>query len=108
MTNNNMVPELTNGKFEEFIKEGTVLIDFFAEWCMPCVMMGPVVEELSENFKGKINFGKVNVEDDPDIASKFQVNSIPTFILFKGGEVAERFTGSLSEEEFEEILEKHA
>ena len=57
---NDKVPELTNGEFENFIKEGVVLVDFFAEWCMPCVMMGPVIDELSEKFKGKVSGKEVS------------------------------------------------
>ena len=78
-----MVEELTNGGFDEFIKEGTVLIDFFADWCMPCVMMSPILDELSEKFKGKIKIGKVNIEDSGDIAQKYEVSSIPNFIVLK-------------------------
>lgn len=103
---NDKVPELTNGEFEAFIKEGTVLVDFFAEWCMPCVMMGPVVEELSEKFQGKIQFGKVNIEDNQALAAKFGVRSIPNFILFKDGNVAKTFVGAMSEEDFEERLKE--
>ena len=99
-----MVTELTNGKFNEFIKTGNVLIDFYADWCMPCVMMGPVVDEMSEKFKGKIKFGKVNIEDGQEIAQKFNVSSIPNFVLFKNGKVTAQFVGSMSEEDFEEKL----
>jgi len=106
MTDNDKVPELTNGEFNEFVKDGTSLIDFFAEWCMPCVMMGPVVDDISEKFEGKIKFGKVNVEDNEDIARKFGVRSIPTFILFKDGKIAQQFMGAMSAEDFEEKLEK--
>lgn len=101
-----MVEELTNGAFDDFIKNGVVLIDFFAEWCMPCVMMAPVIDELSEKFSGKIKFGKVNVSDNPEIASKFNVSSIPNFTVFKKGKVIGQFIGATSEEEFEEKLKK--
>ena len=107
MTNNDKVKELTNGEFDGFIKEGNVLIDFFADWCMPCLMMAPVVDELSDKFKGKIKFGKVDVSDNQEISKKFDVLSIPTFILFKNGEIADQFKGALSIEEFEERLKKH-
>jgi thioredoxin 1 len=96
-----MVSELTNGEFNEFIKEGTVLIDFYADWCMPCVMMSPVVDDMSEKFKGKIKFGKVNIEDNNEIASKFNVSSIPNFIVFKDGKVIQQFVGGMDEEDFE-------
>jgi len=98
------VPELTNGEFEDFIKEDIVLIDFFAEWCMPCLMMAPVIEDLSEKFEGRIKFGKVNVGDNEEIARRFNVNSIPNFTLFKDGKVIEQFIGAMSGEEFEEKL----
>jgi thioredoxin 1 len=101
-----MVTELTNGKFNEFIKEGNVLIDFYADWCMPCVMMGPIVEEISEKFKKKLNVGKVNVEDGHEIAQKFKVMSIPNFVLFKDGKVAANFVGAMSEEDFSDRLRK--
>ena len=101
-----MVEELTKGKFNDFIQEGTVLIDFFADWCMPCLMMAPVIDELDEKFKGKIKFGKVDVGENQALAQKFEVSSIPNFVLFKDGKIAERFVGSMPEEEFEEKLKK--
>jgi len=99
-----MVSELTNGEFNEFIKEGIVLIDFFADWCMPCVMMGPIVDEMSEKFKGKIRVGKVNIEDNQELAQKFNISSIPNFIVFKDGKVEKQFIGAMDEESFEEKL----
>ena len=101
-----MVNELTNGAFNEFIKDGTVLIDFYADWCMPCVMMGPIVEDIAEKFDGKLKVGKVNVEDGHEIAQKFNVSSIPNFVLFKDGKVVQNFVGAMSEEDFSEKLKK--
>ena len=101
-----MVQELTNGQFNEFIKDGVVLVDFFADWCMPCVMMAPIIDELNEDFKGKIKFGKVDVGENENLAQKFDVASIPNFVLFKDGKMAERFIGSMPKEEFEEKLKK--
>ncbi len=102
------VAELTNGKnFENFTKEGLVLVDFFADWCMPCLMMAPVMEELGGKFKGKIKIGKIDVEENQELAQKFRIVSIPNFILFKNGEVSERFVGAMPLEEFEEKLKKH-
>ena len=99
-----MVKELTNGEFEEFVKEGIVLVDFFADWCMPCVMMGPIVDEMGEKFKGKIKVAKVNVEDNQELAQRYNVASIPNFVLFKDGKVIEQFVGGMSADEFEEKL----
>lgn len=101
-----MVTELTNGKFNEFIKEGTVLIDFYADWCMPCVMMGPIVDEIENKFSKKIKVGKINVEDGQEIAQKFNVSSIPNFVLFKDGKVVGNFVGAMSEEDFADKLKK--
>ena len=107
MTNADIVPELTSSKFDEFIKDkGFVLIDFFAEWCMPCLVMAPVIDELSEKFRKKIKFGKVNVDDSQKLAQKFDIKSIPNFILFKDGKIVKQFFGSMSVEEFQEKLKK--
>lgn len=104
MTDNDKVPELESNEFDGFIKEGIVLIDFFADWCMPCLMMAPVIDELSEKLKGKIKFGKVNISDNQEIAQRFGVNSIPNFVLFKEGKVVKQFIGSMPEEDFENKL----
>ncbi len=101
------IPELTNGEFEKFTKKGLVLIDFFAEWCMPCLMMAPVLEDLSEKLKGKIKFGKINYEDNQQITQKFDVSSFPTFIVFKNGKEIDRFIGAMSEDELERKLKKY-
>lgn len=101
------VQELTNNEFESFTKEGIVLIDFFAEWCMPCLMLAPILEELSDKFKKKIKFGKVNVGDNQALAQKFKVSSIPNMTIFKDGKVIDQIIGALSSEELEEKLKKH-
>ena len=100
------VPELTKGEFENFTKEGTALIDFFAEWNMPCLMMAPITEELSEEFKGKIKFGKVNIDENSKLAQKFKITSIPTFIILKNGAKVGQFIGTIPREEFSEKLKK--
>lgn len=107
MTNNDKVKELSNLEFGTFIKDELVLIDFSADWCMPCLMMDPVVDELSDKFKGKIKFGKVDVGENQETSKKFDVLSIPTFILFKNGEIADQFKGAMPIEEFEDRLKKH-
>jgi thioredoxin 1 len=101
------VPELTKSEFEVFSKTGLALVDFFAEWCMPCLTMEPIIDELSEKFKGKIKFGKINVGDNQEIAQKFNIVSIPNFILFKDGKIIEQITGSLSSEELEGKLKEY-
>ena len=107
MTSNDKVPELTNGEFDEFIKEGVVLVDFFADWCMPCVMMAPVLEDLCEEFSGKMKCGKVNIDDNHALASKFNVSSIPNFILFKDGKMVEQVMGSMTQEELGNVVKSY-
>lgn len=102
-----MVEELTNGEFEEFIQDGLAFVDFFADWCMPCMMMAPIVEEMAEKFKGKIKIGKVNIEDNQKIAQKYNVSSIPNFIVFKDGEVIDQFVGGMSEDDLEDRLNSY-
>ncbi len=104
--NNDKVPELTNGEFEDFTKKGIVVVDFFTEWCMPCLMMAPIVEELSEKFEGKIKFGKVNVDDNPALAQKFNISSIPNLVVFNNGEKVGQFMGAMFSEELEKKLEQ--
>ncbi len=100
------VEELNSGDFDNFAKKGLVFIDFFAEWCMPCVMMGPVVEEVSKKFEKKIKFGKVNVGENEALARKFDVSSIPNFVLLKDGKVVENFIGAMDADELETKLKK--
>jgi thioredoxin 1 len=109
MANNDIVPELSNhGEFDNFIKEGVVFVDFYGVWCMPCLMMSPVVDELAERFNGKIKFAKVNIEDNPDLAKKFGVHSIPNMVIFKDGEKVEQIIGAMPQEELEKVLDKYA
>ena len=100
------VEELNSGDFDNFARKGLVFIDFFAEWCMPCVMMGPVVEEVSKKFEKKIKFGKVNVGENEALARKFDVSSIPNFVLLKDGKVVENFIGAMDADELETKLKK--
>jgi len=106
MTNNDSVPELTTKEFEEFTKKGLVFIDFFAEWCMPCLMMAPVIDELSEKLGSRVKFGKINVGENETLARKFNVSSIPNFVLFKDSKPIEQFVGAMSGEELEKRIEK--
>ena len=101
------VIELSGKEFDDFVKEELVLVDFYADWCMPCVMMAPVIEELSRKFKEKIKFGKVNIEDNQELAKKFKIFSIPNFVLLKEGKIIGQFAGAIPIEEFENKLKEH-
>jgi len=88
--------ELTDSNFEEIIKsEKPVLVDFWAEWCGPCRMVGPLVEELAGEYEGKAVIGKLNVDENPGVSAKFGIRSIPTLLVFKGGEIVDKQIGAV-------------
>ncbi len=88
--------EITDANFDEIIKTGQpVLVDFWAEWCGPCKMIGPVVEELAGDFEGKAVIGKLNVDDNPGISARFGIRSIPTLLVLKNGEVVDKQVGAV-------------
>ena len=88
--------EITDSNFEEIINsEQPVLVDFWAEWCGPCKMIGPVVEELAGDYEGKAVIGKVNVDENPNVSAKFGIRSIPTLLVFKGGEIVDKQIGAV-------------
>ena len=95
---------LTNQNFEEEVKEGLVLVDFFATWCGPCKMMEPVISKIAEEYKGKVKVGKVNVDDENELAMKYQISSIPTLILFKDGNPIKSLIGLSSKTEIENMI----
>ena len=101
-----MVTRIEKDSFEkEVLKEkGIVVVDFFAGWCGPCMMMSPIIEELSEEYEGKIKFCKINVDDEEELAIKYGTMSIPLFLAFKDGEVVARSLGYQPKENFEKFL----
>jgi thioredoxin 1 len=90
-----MVEALTDQNFAEETKEGVVLTDFWATWCGPCRMVGPVVDELAKEYDGKAVVGKVNVDNNPGISMKFGIRNIPALLFFKGGEVVDKQIGAV-------------
>lgn len=104
-----MTVTLTKANFKKEVLENEqpVLVDFWASWCGPCRMVGPIVEALAEDFDGRAGVGKVNVDEEDDLARQYAVMSIPTLIVFKNGEAVERVVGARSQGELSELLEKH-
>lgn len=88
--------EITDANFEEVINsDKPVLVDFWAEWCGPCKMIGPLVEELATDYDGKAVIGKVNVDENPNVSAKFGIRSIPTLLVFKSGEIVDKQVGAV-------------
>ena len=102
-----MAIELTDANFEELVmkSEKPVLVDFWAEWCGPCKMIGPVVEELANEFDGKAIIGKVDVDTNPGVSAKFGIRSIPTLLVFKGGEIVDKQVGAVPKSVLSEKIE---
>ena len=85
--------ELTATNFEDTVSEGVTLIDFWAEWCGPCKMISPIIDEIASEYEGKAKVCKINVDNETDLAAKFAVSSIPTLLVIKNGEEDKRFIG---------------
>ncbi|MBS7615682.1 thioredoxin [Candidatus Bathyarchaeota archaeon] len=99
---------ITDSNFNDVVgKNPLVLVDFFAEWCMPCRMISPIIEDLASEYSGKVLFGKLNVDENPETAERFQVFSIPTLIIMKSGEEVERIVGFAPKSQIENALKKH-
>ncbi len=94
-----MVTDVTDQDFEEEVIKSTlpVLVDLWASWCGPCRMMAPVVDKLAESYEGRFKFYRLNVDENPQTASKYKVMSIPTLIFFKGGEAVDTVIGAVPE-----------
>ena len=100
--------KLTNENFEEEVlkNQSVVLVDFWATWCGPCKMIAPVLEEIAKEFEGKVKVGKVNVDEEGELAVKYRVSSIPTLVLFKNGNIVNTTIGFHSKAEIENMLNK--
>lgn len=103
------VPELSQDKFTSEVLESKqpVLVDFYADWCGPCKQMAPVVAKIAKQYSGRAKFVKVNIDRNPELVSKYNIQSIPTFIIFKGGASADTFAGSMPRADLTAALEKH-
>ena len=110
MHSKELTSDLTEEEFNEIINNShkLVVVDFYAEWCMPCVMLSPVIEELAESDSMKeVKFVKINVDDNQKLAGKYKVSSIPCLIVFQNGKEVDRIIGGQSSEVLEEKIMKH-
>ncbi len=103
-----LIIELTDEQFEKEIKssDAPVMVDFWAGWCGPCKMMAPIVNELADDYKGKVKIAKLNVEENQSVASQLGVMTIPTFIFFKDGREVSRLSGVVPKKELTKRLEE--
>ena len=104
---NHLMIEFTDGNFQTEAMESDVpvLVDFWAEWCQPCKMLAPTIEDLASDYEGRVKIGKLDVDDNKETAMKFQIQSIPTVVLIKGGEIVGKFVGMQPKETFVTALD---
>lgn len=101
-----MVLEFTDGNIKEVIESGKpVVVDFWAEWCGPCRLVGPIIEELAEEYAGKAEIGKMNVDENVDTPSEYGIRNIPTVLFFKDGEVVDKQVGATQKAVFKAKLD---
>jgi thioredoxin 1 len=100
--------ELTDANFDEQVAQaqGVTVVDFWAPWCGPCRMVGPVIEELSEEYAGEVRFAKLNVDDNQGVAGQFGIRSIPTIGFFKDGEAVGAVVGAYPKEALQQVIEQ--
>lgn len=105
-----MAAQVNDSGFDSDVLKGDlpVLVDFWAPWCGPCRAIAPVIEELAQEFDGKVKICKMNVDENPSTPSKYGIRAIPTLILFKGGEVVEQVTGAVSKASLKQLLNDKA
>lgn len=101
------IVKVTESNFEELANGGKLLfVDFWAEWCGPCKMMEPIVEKLAGKYSGKIAIGKLNVDEQPSLATKYEVYSIPTFMVFRHGKPVDALIGAVGESMLDKFIQK--
>ena len=101
------VAHVDSKTFQEVVEHNpVVVVDFYADWCGPCKLVGPIMEKLATEYDGKAKFTKLDVDDNPAIADKFGIMSIPTLIVFKSGKPAERFVGAAPAQHYRDLIER--
>ncbi|WKV08938.1 thioredoxin [Thermoanaerobacterium sp. CMT5567-10] len=100
ITKNNFQEEVVNSNIP-------VLVDFWAEWCGPCRMVSPIIEELANDYEGKVKVGKINVDEENELAMQFKIMSIPTIALFKDGKMVDKIVGARPKSDFEDFINRN-
>ena len=103
-----MVKKITNNDMGEALKSEIALVDFSAEWCGPCRMLAPVLEEVSEEFAGKVDFFNADVDENDELALRYKVMNIPALVILKNGEITDRSVGFLAKEKLREFVDGNA
>jgi thioredoxin 1 len=101
------VKTFSDGDFEQQVKQGVVLVDFWAEWCAPCRRLAPTVDQLAEQYDGRVTVAKVNIDDNPVTPNRFFVRGIPTLLLFKNGDLKETIVGLQGKDDLARVIDKH-
>ncbi|OFV89579.1 MAG: thioredoxin [Acidobacteria bacterium RIFCSPLOWO2_12_FULL_65_11] len=103
------VQTLTDGNFDETVLKsgGPVLVDFWAEWCGPCKRLAPTIDALAGDYAGRVTIGKLNVDENPNTAFKFNVRGIPALLLFKGGQLVDQVVGLQPKENIKQVIDRH-
>jgi len=99
------VADTANWDGEVLNSPDVVMVDFWAVWCGPCQMVAPIVDELAQEYQGRLKVMKLNTDEAPEVAGKYQIMSIPSILFFKGGEVVEKIVGARSKQQFKEIID---
>lgn len=105
------IGKVTDGDFQlqvlDASKQQPVMVDFWAEWCRPCHMLAPTVDEIARDYAGKVKVLKMNVDESPTTPNKFNIRGIPTLLIFKGGQVADQLVGAVPKDQIEKTLARH-
>jgi len=99
--------KLNDNNYDEVVSSGLTLVDVFADWCGPCKVISPIIDELSGDYQGQVVFGKLNVDEAKDKTTELGVRNIPTILIYKDGQIVERKTGAVSKNQLKELIDKH-